>query len=1024
MRQLAVVLLKQFIVSHWTCQYDKFEEPEVNAENKARIRSALISSLGQECDLSDSGPEKRLRSGIAFAVYSIAHYDWPEDWPDLMSILMAYVTSGSRSAVYASMKVFVELCHEITESQVASIAPLLLPQMLLILRDGHSYSVRTRGRAVQVFSSIVETLSILCDLERGGASSGSKFLNPVLPDFLQTLIHLLQVSQSAGSCADLDIGLRKDLLSCLTILLKHFPRKLSKSLPQILGTVWLSLTSSAVTYVNTVVNSDTSDLNGSVEQPQETVIDSDGEVLGQEAFIFSLFEFMGVLIESAKTRKLMKAGMTDLIYFLLMFVQVTDEQVQVWSMNPDQFVEDEDEDSFSFSVRLSAQDVLLSLATEFEESEDSAANEGFRSAFMQAVKRHLSESNQVKQQADLGANNNNSHNNWWKMQESCLFALGSLSESLVEVIQSNAPLASEVKSVLDSVLSTDFLNTGCPFFSGRCLWTAARFTPIMAPDVIARFLHLTVLSFSHPSPVIKISATRATYSFSCHLRDSGQQAVMQPFLSAMLDGLLGIGIQFSAEVLALVLETLCLMASLDPEFTAANEARISPLAIATFLRNSSDPVLISCCQNVFKELSKNPGCTAALQSRLGPTLNSILCPTGTAGSETATVLQPAALDILTSMARASPTPFSDMMMQLFASAVSCILRTSEDNACLQNGGECIRAFVSRSTEQVMTCRFGPVASDGERAGGVHMVMQVCMHLLDPRVGESCCAFVGRLVSISIGKAASLLGPDNVHLLLRSVLSKMQTAETLSVIQSLVMVFAHLIHYEMQTVLDFLSSIPGPSGSQSALHFLLNLWLSRQHLFFGSYEKKVSILALGKLLQHSVVNASAGASNLNLNLIQVPGDPIDSPDTGIRTRSKSKAVVEQWTQVPCSVKILKILLAEVQNLEELKDTNSQDGDEDDEDEDAESIDEQDGLPAAKNRLSSLCADHGDDCADEEDLYDDEDEEDVDEDELTEIKEMNLTTYLSNFMRDFKQTTCSSEFLSQLNDNERNLIHSMN
>lgn len=34
-------------------------------------------------------------------------------------------------------------------------------------------------------------------------------------------------------------------------------------------------------------------------------------------------------------------------------------QVRLWTNSPDQFVEDEDDDSFSYSVRISAQDILL-----------------------------------------------------------------------------------------------------------------------------------------------------------------------------------------------------------------------------------------------------------------------------------------------------------------------------------------------------------------------------------------------------------------------------------------------------------------------------------------------------------------------------------------------------------------------------------------------------------------------------------------------------------------------------------------
>jgi len=34
-------------------------------------------------------------------------------------------------------------------------------------------------------------------------------------------------------------------------------------------------------------------------------------------------------------------------------------QVRVWTANPNQFVEDEDEKTFAYSVRISAQDLLL-----------------------------------------------------------------------------------------------------------------------------------------------------------------------------------------------------------------------------------------------------------------------------------------------------------------------------------------------------------------------------------------------------------------------------------------------------------------------------------------------------------------------------------------------------------------------------------------------------------------------------------------------------------------------------------------
>jgi hypothetical protein len=44
--------------------------------------------------------------------------------------------------------------------------------------------------------------------------------------------------------------------------------------------------------------------------------------------------------------------MTD---YRLAFLTVAEEQCAKWSENPDSFVEDEDEDTFAYSVRISSQ---------------------------------------------------------------------------------------------------------------------------------------------------------------------------------------------------------------------------------------------------------------------------------------------------------------------------------------------------------------------------------------------------------------------------------------------------------------------------------------------------------------------------------------------------------------------------------------------------------------------------------------------------------------------------------------------
>ncbi len=65
--------------------------------------------------------------------------------------------------------------------------------------------------------------------------------------------------------------------------------------------------------------------------------------------------------------------------------------------------------------------------------------------------------------------------------------------------------------------------------------------------------------------------------------------------------------------------------------------------------------------------------------------------------------------------------------------------------------------------------------------GVHYVVQIISRLLDPKTSEHTALFVGRLVSVLISKMGAQLG-ENLDLMLRAVLSKMQQAEALQVIQ--------------------------------------------------------------------------------------------------------------------------------------------------------------------------------------------------------------------------------------------------
>lgn len=280
---------------------------------------------------------------------------------------------------------------------------------------------------------------------------------------------------------------------------------------------------------------------------------------------------------------------------------------------------------------------------------------------------------------------------------------------------------------------------------------------------------------------------------------------------------------------------------------------------------------------------------------------------------------------------------AQLIESAFPAVVNAVLRT-EDHSVMQSGGECLRAFLHVSPEQV--CQF-------QNGQGLNYILQVTTMLLNPMSTEFSAAFIGRLVITLITKAGNFLG-DQIDLLLKAVISKMQLVESLSVVMSLVMIFAHLFLIQMDAVMNFLSSVPGPTG-EPAMNFVFSNWLSRQHLFYGTYERKVSVMALCKIFEY-------GVTAQDQRLIQVTvKDLVDAPGASTKRSTRSQtANAQQWVSIPIMVKIFKLLINELFNLREMKEAaNETLGATDDEGSDDDAIEDS----PAKNFNAFMLFDDG-------------------------------------------------------------------
>lgn len=51
-----------------------------------------------------------------------------------------------------------------------------------------------------------------------------------------------------------------------------------------------------------------------------------GEVLGFENLVFSIFEFVHALLENSKFKSTVKKALPELIYYIILYMQITEEQ--------------------------------------------------------------------------------------------------------------------------------------------------------------------------------------------------------------------------------------------------------------------------------------------------------------------------------------------------------------------------------------------------------------------------------------------------------------------------------------------------------------------------------------------------------------------------------------------------------------------------------------------------------------------------------------------------------------------------
>ncbi|CDY51121.1 BnaA07g37040D [Brassica napus] len=862
---LPAVLLKQFIKKHWRENEEDFEYPLVSNEEKALIRGLLLGSL------DDS--HRKICTAISMDISSIATYDWPEEWPELLPFLLKLISDQNNiNGVHGALRCLALLSGDLDDKDVPALVPVLFPCLQAVVSSPQSYDKYMRGKALSIFYSCISVLGAMSGVYK---TETTTLVTPLLEVWMNQFSLILEHPVQPDDPDDW--SLRMEVLKCLNQFVQNFPFLMESELIAIMRPLWHTFESSLQVYLRSSVEG--------AEDSYDGRYDSDGEEKSLDTFIIQLFEFLSTIVSSRRLAKVLASNVRELVYQTVAFLQVTEQQVHTWSTDVNQFVADEDEGSFS--CRISG--ILL-----LEEVVNTFGREGINAVVDAAGKRfHESQNEKIA-----------GSSSWWRIREAALYALASLADQLVDAEDlgtDHANLAKFIEQLIMEDTGTGYHE--CPFLYARIFTAVAKFSSEINPGILEHFLNAAVraINMDVPPPV-KVGACRALLQ----LLPDMNRSVILPQIMNLFSSLTDLLHQASDETLILVLETLQQAIKAGHEASASIESIISPVILNVWVAHVSDPFISIDIIDVLEVNSHKEFTWLSASTDIKDfTIHRTSFKEGTHLFFLSSVYYFLFFSFfLNDIYVGAPSDVVKTAYEFCFDAVIRIILHSEDNSELQNATECLAAFISSGRQELLSW-------SGDPSLTMRSLLDAASRLLNPDLECSGSLFAGKYILQLILHLPSEMAP-HVQDLVAALVRRMQSAEISGFRSSLLLIFARLVHMSFPNVDQFINllvSVPA-DGHENSFAYVMTEWTKQQgkHLSLlrylhlcsgeiqGAYQIKVTCSALALLLstRHS-----------EFAKVNVPGNRIQS-NGGITTRSKAKSAPEQWTIIPLPMKVLELL----------------------------------------------------------------------------------------------------------------------
>ena len=418
--------------------------------------------------------------------------------------------------------------------------------------------------------------------------------------------------------------------------------------------------------------------------------------------------------ERKRLRSTLSGALPEIIFVMIAYIQLTEEQLSDYEADPSMYAVDEDEDGLSFSVRSAANQLVQEICRQF--------GTNALEALQIAVQNRLS----VTEMS-------------WKLKEAIFFAVGSGFRAWNEVVTQEDDDAVQIPFAIDEftqVIASE-TQSSISLLKGRTIWTGAALMSIVAqtPDRVEWTKELGTLAAScvrdpHSDLPLRLLSAKVLGIISAVL----PAGYLAQDLETVIPALFELIPHLEEDALYLILDTVASLIPLNPESSARIGAVIANGTCQVWYQNYSDPVVSQLVTLIVSELAKLPNIAEGLQSVFArPIFEAMDKP----DPKLPGILE-TAVEILGLIVFQSPWPLQEAMNPLFPMLIQYMM-TTQDSSLLQFGSAAVVAYLKSGGERLAEWNDGT-------ASAFSYVLRVIERLLGPDVTSEGALLAGNVVS--------------------------------------------------------------------------------------------------------------------------------------------------------------------------------------------------------------------------------------------------------------------------------------